>query len=398
MNRAYDRVVLIVLDGVGIGALPDAADYGDQGVDTLGHVAQACGGLNLPVLESLGLGRIAKVQGLDSLAQVRGAYGRMLERSCGKDSTTGHWEICGIVQQEPLPTFPGGFPEAVLEAFRQQTGLTPLGNLVASGTEILDLLGEEHLRTGRPILYTSVDSVFQLAAHEDLIPPERLYELCRIARKILDPYRVGRVIARPFVGDAASGFRRTPRRHDFSLAPPGLTLPELLFSGALEVQGIGKVSDIFCDRGFTGSCATKNNQDGMDRTLEALAKLSCGLVFTNLIDFDMCYGHRLDAEGFGRAMEDFDRRLPELMSVMGPRDLLVVTADHGCDPTSPGTDHSREYVPLLLWSPGIRPADLGTRSGFCDLGATLAEAFGLAGELPGTSFLSDLGALRRGPF
>jgi phosphopentomutase len=373
------RVVLITLDGVGVGSLPDAKEYGDEGANTLLHVAECCGGLALPFMEKMGLGHILPLPGVAPVVHPAAAFGKMLERSAGKDTTTGHWEIAGIIQLEPFPTWPGGFPPDIIDAFHRETGLAPLGNVAASGTDILHLYGEEHLRTGRPIIYTSADSVFQIAAHEEVIPIERLYEICRIVRRILDPYRIGRVIARPFLGNCAADFRRTPRRHDFSLPPTGPTVLDGLTEAGLTVYGVGKIRDIFAGRGITRSVCTGSNADGMAMTLEALGEVERGLIFTNLVDFDMLFGHRLDPVGFGQALEEFDRWLPRLMESLRDTDLLIITADHGCDPTTSGTDHTREAVPLLAWHPRL-PAgkDLGTRSSFADIGATLAEVFSVA--------------------
>jgi len=391
MSRpVFSRAVVIVLDGVGIGALPDSAGYGDAGADTLGHVAEACGGLDLPALGALGLGHLLALSGVPPTPAPTGAFGTLLERSAGKDTTTGHWELAGVIQTDPFPTYPGGFPEQIIAAFRDATGLDPLGNCAASGTEIIRRLGEEHCRSGRPIVYTSADSVFQVAAHEKIISVERLYQICRIARRILDPYRVGRVIARPFVGSGPGDFRRTARRHDFSLPPTQETVLDRLERRGLEVRGVGKIGDIFTGRGITRSVTSEDNRDGMTKTLAALNDLERGLVFTNLVDFDMLYGHRLDAAGFGRALEAFDRWLPTLMGAMETGDLLIVTADHGCDPTTPGTDHTREAVPVLAWHPELsRGCSLGRRESFADVAATLAEAFGLEPEA-GRSFLDLL--------
>jgi len=375
MERPWRRVVLIVLDGVGIGALPDADRYGDGQANTLLHVAEYCNGLHLPNLEKLGLGNILDLPGVPAAEAPRGAFGRMLECSSGKDTTTGHWELAGVVQTDPFSTYPGGFPEEILAAFARETGLVPLGNVAASGTEIIERLGEEHQATGRPIVYTSADSVFQIAAHEEVIAVERLYEICRIARSILDPYRVGRVIARPFVGTSADNFRRTSRRHDFSLPPTGTTVLDRLEREGREVLGIGKIRDIFTGRGITRFATTVDNADGMAKTLQGLDSLRDGLIFTNLVDFDMQFGHRADAAGFGAALEEFDRFLPRLLSLLTGDDLLLITADHGCDPTTPGTDHCREYVPILAWHAQIAAGrDLGVRETFADVAATVAEA------------------------
>ncbi len=370
------RVVLIVLDGAGIGALPDADLYGDAGADTLGHVARACGGLHLPQLQSLGLGNLLDLQGVPPLPAPKGHFGRLRERSVGKDTTTGHWELAGMIQERPFAVFPAGFPPPIIETFTRETGLLPLGNIAASGTEILKDLGEEHLRTARPIVYTSTDSVFQIAAHEEVIPVERLYEICRTTRRILDPWHVGRVIARPFIGTCAADFRRTSRRHDFSIPPTAPTLLDALESAAISVCGVGKIRDIFAGRGITRAIPTKDNAEGMTMTLEALASTDRGLIFTNLVDFDMLYGHRLDAQGFGRALEFFDAWLPSLLNALTSSDLLLITADHGCDPTTPGTDHTREYVPLLVWRQGQEKGiDIGERESFADVAATVADFF-----------------------
>jgi len=377
----------MTLDGVGVGALPDAARFGDDGASTLLHVAQASGGLFLPNLETMGLGNIQPIPGVAPVRRPLASYGRMREQSAGKDSTAGHWEIAGLVQADPLPTFPGGFPQEIVDEFARETGLDLLGNVSESGTSIIRRLGEEHLKTGRPIVYTSVDSVFQIAAHERIIPVDRLYEICRIARRILDPYRVGRVIARPFVGSCRDDFLRTSRRHDFSLAPTGATVLDLLTSSGVNVVGVGKIWDLFAGKGITESFPTKSNADGMDRTLSLLDSLDRGLIFTNLVDFDMLYGHRKDARGLGAALEAFDLWLPRLKESLLPDDLLILTADHGCDPTTPGTDHTREYVPLLAWSPARQlPRMLGTRESFADVAATIGAFFGLDFRV-GDSFL-----------
>lgn len=380
MSRAgWQRVVLITLDGVGVGALPDAAAYGDEGANTLLHVAEACGGLALPNLGRMGLGNLLALPGVAPVAQPAAAFGRMRERSAGKDTTTGHWELAGVFQEQPLPTYPQGFPPEIIASFRRATGLEPLGNVVASGTDILTMLGEEHLRSGRPIVYTSADSVFQIAAHEEVIPPQRLYEICRLTRQILDPWRIGRVIARPFIGASADDFKRTARRHDFSLPPTAPTVLDALAAAGQSVYGVGKIHDIFSGRGLSDSVYSEDNADGMAKTLAALAQVERGLVFTNLVDFDMLYGHRRDALGFGRALEAFDRWLPQLCRVLQPADRLIITADHGCDPTTAGTDHSREYVPLLIWTPGTGVGvALGERGSFADVAATIAAGLGVA--------------------
>ncbi|APG25273.1 phosphopentomutase [Syntrophotalea acetylenica] len=389
--RVWRRVVLITLDGVGVGGQPDAADFGDQEASTLPHVAERCGGLCLPTLERLGLGRIVPVSGVPAVAAPRGLYGRMLERARGKDTTSGHWELAGLVQDEPFSTYPQGFPEAVIDAFATIAGVAPLGNIAASGTEILQLLGEEHLRSGRPIVYTSVDSVFQIAAHEQVLPRESLYALCEKMRRVLDPYHVGRVIARPFVGTAAGNFERTAGRRDFAMPPPADTLLDRMEQQGLTVYGVGKIRDIFAGKGITRSVKSSSNSDGMAKTRKALGEVDRGLIFTNLVDFDMLYGHRLDVRGFGRALEEFDAWLAGFLPALEPGDLLVITADHGCDPTTPGTDHTRESVPLLVWHSGLkRGGSLGIRRSFADVAATLADMFGVRVET-GSSFADQLG-------
>ncbi|HEY5674354.1 MAG TPA: phosphopentomutase [Malonomonas sp.] len=386
----FRRVILIVLDGVGVGALSDAADYGDATAATLPHVATAVGGLSLPNLQHLGLGRIAAIDGVSPAASPLGCWGRMAERSPGKDSVTGHWELAGVVLRHPFATFPDGFPAEIIEAFTAATGLQPLGNIAASGTDILRLLGEQHLQTGRPIVYTSSDSVFQIAAHESVIPPEDLYVICRQAKAVLQSHNVCRVIARPFSGTSAENFRRTAQRRDFSQSPPEKILLERLSESGLPVYGVGKIKDLYAGRGLTGSVSSKHNSDGMVKTLAALEEINAGLIMTNLIDFDMLYGHRRDAEGFAAALEAFDSWLPQLYACMRSDDLLLISADHGCDPTMPGTDHTREYVPLLAWSPSLATGmELGLRSCFADVAATIAENFSLSCE-NGKSFLSQL--------
>lgn len=387
MSAPFRRVILITLDGVGCGALPDADRFGDVGSDTLGHVAAACGGLNLPNLERLGLGNLHEVAGVSPVSAPAACYGRLREQSIGKDTTTGHWELAGLIQEQPFATFPQGFPDEIIAAFRSVTGLEPLGNVAASGTEILRQLGEEHMSSGRPIIYTSSDSVFQIAAHEEIIPVERLYEICMATRKVLEPWRVGRVIARPFLGRSAADFKRTPRRHDFSLPPTGLTILDCLLEDGQSVYAVGKIHDIFAGRGISEYVYSDSNADGMAKTLAALERVERGLIFTNLVDFDMLYGHRLDPAGFGAALEAFDRWLPDLQKVIGKDDLLIITADHGCDPTTPGTDHTREHVPLLLWCDGmVAGKDLGTRQSFADVAATVGDALGVASPA-GTSML-----------
>jgi phosphopentomutase len=378
-------VTIVVLDSVGIGGAPDAEAFGDAGSATLPHVAEAVGGLNLPNLAALGLGNIVEVKGVPPADEPRGAYGAMVERSPGKDTTTGHWEIAGIILDKPFPTYPDGFPDEVIAEFEKRTGTEVLGNFAASGTEIIERLGEEHMATGKPIVYTSADSVFQIAAHVDVIPLERLYEMCKIAREILrGEHEVGRVIARPFRGKPGA-FERTPDRHDFSVLPPDDTLLDKVVGAGLEVRGVGKISDIFGGRGVTSSRPTKSNDEGITATIEEMEAIERGLVFTNLVDFDQSFGHRNDPEGYGATLEAFDRRLPEILGALHNDDFLMITADHGNDPTTPSTDHSRERVPLLV--AGGRPrVDLGERATFADAGATAADLLGVRPPGAGVSF------------
>lgn len=380
------RVFLVVLDSVGAGALPDAAAYGDAGANTLGHILERERPA-LPNLEAMGLGCLP---GLDAPVpeKAAGVYGRAAEVSAGKDTTTGHWEIMGLRLAQPFPTFPNGFPQNVIEAFEQAIGVKTLGNYPASGTAILDELGEEHLRTGFPIVYTSADSVFQIACHEEVVPPERLYEMCGLARGLLQgPYAVGRVIARPFTGTGKGAFQRTPRRRDFSLPPIGVTLLDAMKERGFFTMGIGKIEDIFCMRGLSDSDHAAGNPACVDAMLRAMERDFTGLLFVNLVDFDMVYGHRRDVRGYAEALRYFDDRLNEIKAKMREDDLLIVTADHGCDPAHTGTDHTREYVPILCWSPlmsGLR--DLGTRRSFADIAATVAELFGLEARFGAESF------------
>jgi len=388
---SIQRVILIVLDSVGAGALPDAAEYGDEGSNTLGNTARAVGGLHMPHMEDLGLGHTTSIMGVPPAVQPRGAYGRMAEASRGKDTTVGHWEIAGVISPHPLPTYPDGFPKALVEEFEQQIGRQVLGNVVASGTEIIAELGAEHMRTGRPILYTSADSVFQVAAHEEVIPVPELYRICTLARDLLQgEHAVGRVIARPFVG-APGNFTRTANRRDWSLPPPQETVLDRLVAAGYAVQAVGKIEDIFAGQGITAAEHTKDNMHGVDVTLKFMARPKAGLVFTNLVDFDMRWGHRNNAAAYAGGLEAFDARLPEIVSAMRPNDLLFLTADHGCDPTTPSTDHSREYVPLLVYGEAVRPGvDLGTRATFADVAATVAEVFGIGPWPVGESFWNEL--------
>ena len=383
------RLVILVADSVGAGALPDAAAYGDAGADTLGNLSRAVGGLSLPVMGAMGLGNVVPILGVPPVARPAASWGRMAERSPGKDTITGHWEMMGVPLAEPLTLFPRGFPPEVLEPWIAATGVPGvLANRVASGTQIIEELGEEHQRTGKPIVYTSADSVFQVAAHEETVPLETLYAWCRQARRILDPLRVARVIARPFVG-APGAYRRTYNRKDFSMRPPRPTVIERLAAAGVPVIGVGKIGDIFDRRGMAEDVHTEGNADGLRRTAEILGRMDRGLLFVNLVDFDMLWGHRNDAPGYAQGLEEMDRGLPPVLAALRDGDLLALTADHGCDPTTPSTDHSREYVPLLVKVPGREGVPLGTRESFADLGATVAEFFGVvAGQ--GRSFLGEL--------
>lgn len=385
-----NRVILIVLDSVGIGALPDAIEYGDEGANTLVHVAEKMGGLDLPNLARMGLGNLGNIKGVPGLPD-SGVYGKMKEFSKGKDTTTGHWELAGIVLKEPFRTYPQGFPEEVITTFEKAIGRGILGNIPASGTQIIQELGEEHLRSGKPIVYTSADSVFQIAAHEEIIPVEELYEMCRKARKILvGPHAVGRVIARPFVGSPGN-FQRTERREDFSLEPPADTMLDLIKAADQEVMGVGKIENIFARRGLTRSNHTVTNMASVDAILEFMRVDQPGLIFANLVEFDMLYGHRNNYQGYAQALEEFDLRLPEIFGLLKSTDIVVITADHGCDPTHPGTDHTREFVPVLLHGDALKTGfNLGVRESFADLAATITEILGVPAPQTGKSFASEI--------
>lgn len=388
---SFSRICLIVLDSVGIGELPDAGKFGDEGTHTLGHIAERRP-VHLPNMRKLGLGNIAPMRGIPPVNQPEAYYGKMAEVSVGKDTMTGHWELMGLKITTPFNTYPDGFPQALIEQFERETGRRVIGNKPASGTEILDELGEEQMKTGAWIVYTSADSVFQLAAHEEIIPLDELYRACEIARKLTmqEEFSVGRVIARPYVGSPGS-FKRTPNRHDYAVKPPEATVMNHLKDAGKDVIAVGKINDIYSGEGVTEAIHTTSNLDGIDKTIEALGKSFEGLVFTNLVEFDSLYGHRRDPIGYGQALEQFDERLPQIMERIGRDDLLVITADHGNDPTHTGTDHTREYVPLLLWSPGLSAhGSLGIRSTFSDLGATIADNFGVNGTGNGASFLHEL--------
>ncbi len=391
-EHPLDRVILIVLDSVGCGAAPDASEYGDAGADTLGNLSREVGGLELPNLQALGLGHLTDIAGVPPANRPNGAFGRMREASAGKDTTTGHWEICGLTLEQAFPIFPKGFPEEMLAPFRAAVGRGVIGNRPASGTAILDELGEEHLRTGDLIVYTSGDSVFQIAAHEDKVPLAELYRACEVARRLCDERGIGRVIARPFVG-LPGAFRRTYNRRDFAMPPMGPTVLDRLTAAGLPVIGIGKIWDIFAGHGVAKNIHTEGNRDGMAHTLQALETFKKGLIFVNLVDFDMLYGHRRDPAGYARALVEFDAFLPALRRALGPRDLVLLTADHGNDPTFAGTDHTREDVPLLAFSDINRQkvgTDLGLRNGFYDIAQTICAGFELPAWPLGRSFLHSV--------
>ena len=386
----FKRSIVIVLDGVGIGELPDAAQYGDQGSDTLGHIAQRVP-LGLPALRALGLGAVVMLGGAAPAGAAAGAAGRMAEASAGKDSVTGHWEMMGVILAQPFPVFPDGFPTGIIADFSRLTGRGVIGNKTASGTAIIDELGAEQMRTGSLIVYTSADSVFQIAAHEAVVPVPELYRACEIAYTLVsEGLGVGRVIARPFVGTPGR-FTRTANRRDYALPPPAETLLDRLTAASIPVVAIGKIEDLFAGRGISLACHTASDDDGMDQLERQMADIDRGLIFTNLVDFDTQYGHRNDIDGYARNLERFDRRLSTLVPRLREDDVLMVTADHGNDPTTPGTDHSREYVPLLVAGKGVRAGvDLGTRRTFADVGQTVAEGFGVGPLANGTSFLREI--------
>ncbi len=389
-NHPFNRIALIVLDGAGIGEMPDAEEWGDKGSDTFGHILASCEP-HLPNLRRYGLGNIRPLRNTPPLPQPEGSFGRCALRSNGKDTTTGHWEMAGIILDRAFPTYPQGFPPQIIEQFVRETGVPGiLGNIPASGTEIIRELGDEHYRTAKPIVYTSADSVFQIAAHEKIIPLPKLYEICETARRMLDgEHEVGRVIARPFLGEPGA-FYRTENRHDYAVPPPPENLLVALEDEGLDVVCVGKIASIFDSSGVTQDLTAKNNEQSIDQTINALKKESHGLIFSNLVDFDMLYGHRRDTEGFARALEHFDNRLPEIQAAMRGDDLMIITADHGNDPTFPGSDHTREYAPLLVYGKASRPGvNLGTRDSLSDIGQTIAENFGLT-LTAGRSFLAQL--------
>ncbi len=386
----FNRILLIVLDGAGIGAMPDAPEWGDAGADTFGHILESRP-VRLPNLQRYGLGNIRPLESVPPLDKPVGAYGRCALRSNGKDTTTGHWEMAGIVLDRAFPTYPNGFPSSVIDKFIRETDVPGiLGNIPASGTEIIKVLGEEHVKTHKPIVYTSADSVFQIAAHEEVIPLDRLYEICEIARRILDgEHKVGRVIARPFLGQPGA-FYRTENRHDYAVPPPRENLLPALADEDLDVVCIGKIASIYDSLGVTQDLTAKNNEQSIEQTIKALNDSTRGLIFSNLVDFDMLYGHRRDTEGYAKALEHFDSRLPEIEAAMSAGDVMMITADHGNDPTFRGSDHTREYAPLLVYGKNSQSGiNLGTRSSLADIGQTIAENFGLH-LTAGKSFLSEL--------
>jgi phosphopentomutase len=388
----FQRICFVVLDSVGIGELPDASQFGDKGAHTLGHINQTVRNMSLPNLQKMGLGNIMPLEQVPAEAKPSAYYGKMAEVSVGKDTMTGHWELMGLKVEIPFQTYPNGFPPALIEQFERETGRKVIGNKPASGTEILDELGERQMKTGEWIVYTSADSVFQLAAHEDIIPLDELYRACEIARRLtLQPeFAAGRVIARPYLGQPGA-FKRTSNRHDYAVKPPGPTVMNKLQDAQLDCIAVGKINDIFTGEGVTESLHTISNTDGMKQTTDVMSKPFKGLCFTNLVEFDSLYGHRRDPIGYARALVEFDQSLPELMAQIGENDLLILSADHGNDPTHAGTDHTREYVPLLVWNPIFKsPASLGIRGTFADLGATIADNFGLEAAGQGKSFLQQL--------
>lgn len=386
------RVVLIVLDSVGVGEMPDAKMYGDKGSHTLDHTFEACNGLNIPNLKKLGLGNIEGVKALGKEESVIGAFGKSSEKSIGKDTVTGHWEIGGVILDKPLNTYPDGFSDKIINEFKEKAKIDGiLGNKVASGTAIIEELGEEHVKTGYPIIYTSADSVFQIAAHEEVVGLDNLYKMCEIAREMLvGEDVVGRVIARPFVGEVGS-FKRTSNRRDYALDPFGKTALEYIKENGMSVAAVGKIEDIYNGKGVTEAVHIKNNMDGVDKTLEYMDKIDNGLIFTNLVDFDMLYGHRNDPKGYGKAIEDFDGRLNEIYSKLRDKDILIITADHGCDPTTESTDHSREYIPILVYGKKVKGGtELGIRDSFTDIGKSVLDYLGIDNNLEGKSFISEI--------
>ena len=387
-----NRAIVIVLDGVGAGEAPDAAEFGDKGSNSLGNTSRAVGGINLPNMQEIGLGNITSIEGVPPRSNTRGAYGKMQEKSNGKDSVTGHWELMGIYTQKPFPTYPNGFPKEILDEFTRLTGLEVLGNKAASGTEIIKELGVEHMKTGKPIVYTSADSVFQIAAHEEIIPIDELNRLCVISRKMLrGPHAVGRVIARPFVGTNPENFKRTNRRHDYPLMSPSATMMDKLLSAGHKVYATGKIDDLFGHRGITKTHHTVDNDESTEGLLKFLEEDFSGLIFSNLIEFDMIYGHRNDPRGYADKLEAFDRYIPKIRKKMRAGDVAMIVADHGVDPTTKSTDHSREFIPLLVFGPQVKEnVNLGIRKSFADVAATIADIFSLETPEIGESFLNQI--------
>ena len=392
MVETFKRIFLVVMDSVGIGEAPDAKQFDDLGADTLGHIAERMNGLNMPTMGKLGLSNIREIKGIEKADQPLAHYTKMQEASNGKDTMTGHWEIMGLYIDQPFQTFPDGFPDDLLDELKEKTGRGIIGNKPASGTEILVELGEEHMKTGDLIVYTSADSVLQIAAHEDVVPIDELYEICETARKMTmnDKYMVGRIIARPFVGEPGA-FERTSNRHDYALKPFGRTVMNALEDGGFDVVALGKISDIYDGEGVTKAIRTKDNDDGMEKLIQSIDEDFHGLNFLNLVDFDAKYGHRRDPEGYGKALETFDERLPEVLEKLKEDDLLIITADHGNDPVHHGTDHTREYVPLIVHHKGVTSGKaLPIRETFADIGATIAENFGVDMPKYGKSFLDEI--------
>ena len=387
----FKRIIVIVLDGVGVGATPDASDYGDEGTNSIGNTARVLGGINLPNMGRLGLGNITDISGVPPNKKPQGGYGKMQPLSAGKDTISGHWEMMGIYLPNPSPTYPEGFPAEIIKTFENRIGRETLANYPSSGTEIIKNLGEEHVRTGKPIVYTSADSVFQIAAHEEVIPIDELYRISLIAREILvGEHAAGRVIARPFVGTSSDNFTRTENRRDFSRTPESDTVLDKLHKSGFDVWSVGKIDDIFAHRGISRKNHSLSNKESLSTTLALLDESFHGLLFVNLIEFDMIYGHRNDPVGYYGALKDFDDAIPDIEKRLSKEDLVIISSDHGVDPTTESTDHSREFVPLLVFSPGVQGVNLGTRMSFADVGATITENFAVKPPEIGTSFLSEL--------
>jgi phosphopentomutase len=385
------RAIVIVLDSFGVGELPDASLFGDKGSDTFGNIVKKIPNIKIDNLNELGLGNIDDVKGISKCDKPIGCYAKMAESSAGKDTTVGHWELAGVITQTAFPTYPNGFPADVMQAFEKAIGRKTIGNYSSSGTVVLDELGEEHVQTGSPIIYTSADSVFQIAAHEDVITIDELYKMCEIAREVLgEEHEVARIIARPFIGEAGN-YSRTKNRKDFSVDPPSKTVLEFIKEAGQSVAAVGKIEDIFCGIGITESIHTKNNMDSVDKTIEFMNTIENGLIFSNLVDFDMMYGHRNDVVGYANALEEFDKRLPEIYENLKEDDILFITADHGCDPTMPGTDHSREFVPVLVYGHKVnRGINFGIRKTFADIAATIAQYLEVKADISGESFLEQI--------